>query len=79
METAGVTTKLTKSNSTPLPIRKVKDQPLQRIIDTQWLIRLFMQVKTHIGQASLPKLSGTGIISPLLNCPTTAYQNSLPF
>ena len=31
METAGVTTKITKSNSTPTPIRKVKDQPLQRI------------------------------------------------
>ena len=31
METAGVTTKITKSNSTPTPIRKVKDQPLQRV------------------------------------------------
>ena len=31
METAGVTTKITKTNSTPTPIRKVKDQPLQRI------------------------------------------------
>ena len=31
METAGVTTKITKSNSTPTPISKVKDQPLQRI------------------------------------------------
>ena len=31
METAGVTTKVTKSNSTPTPIRKVKDQPVQRI------------------------------------------------
>ena len=31
METVGVTTKITKSNSTPTPIRKVKDQPLQRI------------------------------------------------
>ena len=31
METAGVTTKITKSNSKPTPIRKVKDQPLQRI------------------------------------------------
>ena len=31
MEKAGVTTKITKSNSTPTPIRKVKDQPLQRI------------------------------------------------
>ena len=31
METAGVTTKITKSNSTPTPIRKVKDQPLQQI------------------------------------------------
>ena len=31
METAGATTKSTKSNSTPTPIRKVKDQPLQLI------------------------------------------------
>ena len=49
----------------------------------QWLIRLVMQVKTSIRKASLPKLSGTGItslilLSPLLNCRTTAYQNSLP-
>ena len=31
METACVTTKITKSNSTPTPIRKVNYQPLQRI------------------------------------------------
>ena len=31
METAGITTKITKSNSTPTPIRKVKDQPIQQI------------------------------------------------
>ena len=31
METAGVTTKITKLNSTLTPIRKVKDQPLKRI------------------------------------------------
>ena len=53
-------------------------------INTQWLIRFVMQVKTSIRKASLPKLSGTGITSPilsspLLNCRKTAYQNSLPF
>ena len=38
METAGVTTKITKSNSTPTPIRRVKDQPLHG--DTyQWYRR----------------------------------------
>ena len=31
METAGISTKITKSNSAPTPIGKVKDQPLQRI------------------------------------------------
>ena len=45
---------------------------------------IFMQVKTPIRKASLPKLLGTGITSPILsspvlNCWTTAYQNSLPF
>ena len=50
----------------------------------QWLIRLVMQVKTPIRKDSLPKLSATEITSPflsspLLNCRTTAYQNSLPF
>ena len=41
METAGVTTQITKLNSTPTPIRKVKDQPLQRmpINDTEEIIR----------------------------------------
>ena len=56
-------------------------------INTQWLIRLVMQVKTprrSIRKTSHPELSGTGITSPilsspLLNCQTTAYQNSLPF
>ena len=53
-------------------------------ISTQWLIRLVMQVKSPIRKVSLPKLLGTGITSliisyPLLNCRTTAYQNSLPF
>ena len=33
---------------------------------TQWPIRFFMQVKTHIRKASFPKLSGTGIASPIL-------------
>ena len=35
-------------------------------INTQWPIRFFMQVKTHIRKASFPKLSGTGITSPIL-------------
>ena len=39
MKTAGVTTKITKSNSTPTPIRKVKDQPLYTADTHQWYRR----------------------------------------
>ena len=35
-------------------------------INTQWPIRFFMQVKTHIRKASFPRLSGTEITSPIL-------------
>ena len=46
--------------------------------------QISVQVKMPIRKASLPELSGTGITSLilsslLLNCRTTAYQNSLPF
>ena len=45
-------------------------------INSQWPIRFFMQVKMHIRKASFPKLSGTGITSPILI--SAVYLNSLP-
>ena len=52
-------------------------------INTQWPFRFTLLVKTPIRKTSFPQLSGTGmssliLSSPLLNCRTTAYLNSLP-
>ena len=52
-------------------------------INTQWALRFALLVKMPIRKAYFPKLSDTGMTfpilsSPLLNCRTTAYLNSLP-
>ena len=71
---------------------KVKPESLQMIlsqrrgvaeINTQWSFRFPLLVKIPIRKASFPKQSGTGMpslihSSPLLNCRTIAYLNSLP-
>ena len=70
----------------PPPQKKKKKQKKTGVaeINTQWPFRFPLLVKTPIRKASFPKLSGTGmsslvLSSPLPNCRTTAYLNSLPF
>ena len=52
-------------------------------INTQWSFRIPLLVRIPIRKASFPKQLGTGMpslihSSPLLNCQTIAYLNSLP-
>ena len=61
----------------PIPKKSVAE------INTQWPFRFPLLVRIPIRKASFPKQSGTGMpslihSSPLLNCRTIAYLNSLP-